>query len=144
MELVDSMKKVLANNFVLYLKAHGFHWNVEGSDFAQYHEFFGNFYEEVYGAVDSIAEHIRALDSYAPSTLQRYNELSDIKGEDRVLQAKQMLQQLLIDNNTMLSSLMNAYYAAEEAKELGLANFLQDRIDQHKKHGWMLRAFSKE
>ena len=144
MELIDSMKKVLANNFVLYLKAHGFHWNVEGSDFAQYHEFFGNFYEEVYGVVDSIAEHIRALDSYAPSTLQRYIELSDIKGEDRVLQAKQMLQQLLIDNSTMISSLTDAYYAAEEAKELGLANFLQDRIDQHKKHGWMLRAFSKE
>lgn len=143
MDLVDLMKKVLANNFALYLKAHGFHWNVEGPDFAQYHEFFGNFYEEVYGAVDSIAEHIRALDAYAPSTFERYTELSDIKSEERILQAGQMIQQLSNDNQTMIQSLISAYRAAEESVELGLANFIQDRIDQHKKHAWMLKAFSK-
>ena len=143
MDLVDLMKKVLANNFALYLKAHGFHWNVEGPDFAQYHEFFGNFYEEVYGAVDSIAEHIRALDAYAPNTFERYTELSDIKSEERILQAGQMIQQLSNDNQTMIQSLISAYRAAEESVELGLANFIQDRIDQHKKHAWMLKAFSK-
>lgn len=143
MDLVDLMKKVLANNFALYLKAHGFHWNVEGPDFAQYHEFFGNFYEEVYGAVDSIAEHIRALDAYAPNTFERYTELLDIKSEERILQAGQMIQQLSNDNQTMIQSLISAYRAAEESVELGLANFIQDRIDQHKKHAWMLKAFSK-
>ena len=133
-ELVNLLKVLLADTVALKFKAHGYHWNVETDDFPQYHEFFGNFYEEVYGAVDSIAEHIRALDAYAPSTFERYTELSDIKSEERILQAGQMIQQLSNDNQTMIQSLISAYHAAEESAELGLANFIQDRIDQHKKH----------
>ena len=79
-ELVGQMKGLLASTFALYLKAHYFHWNVEGPDFAQYHEFFGNFYESVYGNVDKIAEEIRALDAYAPGSLGRFQELTGIKG----------------------------------------------------------------
>lgn len=85
MTLVDSMKRFLATNFAFYLKTHGFHWNVEGQNFAQMHEFFGNLYEEVFNATDGIAERIRSLDAYAPATFDRYMELSEIKGEERIL-----------------------------------------------------------
>jgi starvation-inducible DNA-binding protein len=69
MELVEALKKAQATTFALYLKAHNFHWNVEGPDFAQYHSFLGDFYEEVFGAVDTIAELIRTLDAYAPGSV---------------------------------------------------------------------------
>ena len=70
-ELINKMKVVLASSFAFYLKAHNFHWNVEGVNFPQYHEFFGNLYEEVHSAIDKIAEEIRALDAYAPGSLKR-------------------------------------------------------------------------
>ena len=64
--LVDDVKRVQADTFALYSKAHFYHWNVEGPDFVQYHEFLGELYEELFGAVDPLAEHVRKLDSYAP------------------------------------------------------------------------------
>ena len=79
--LVEMMRKVLADTFAMYLKAHNYHWNVEGPNFPQYHEFFGNLYEELHGAIDPIAEQIRALDAYAPGSFSRYMELSDIQDE---------------------------------------------------------------
>lgn len=142
-ELINKMKVVLASTFAFYLKAHNFHWNVEGVNFPQYHEFFGNLYEEVHGAVDTIAEEIRALDAYAPGSLKRFQELSTIMDETSVPSAVIMCQRLEKDNRTLLLDLEQAYNEAERTKQLGLANFLQDRIDAHKKHGWMLKAVQK-
>lgn len=138
--LGDSMKRVLADTFALYLKAQNFHWNVEGPDFYQYHGLFGDLYEEVYGAVDSIAEHIRAINEYAPGSFTRFKELSTIDDELKIPNALEMIRRLLGDNQRVIDSLTSAYKEAETAQEIGLANYLQDRIDIHKKHGWMLRA----
>jgi starvation-inducible DNA-binding protein len=143
MSLIDSLKIVLAENFALYLKAHYYHWNVEGSDFYQLHEFFGDLYEEVYSSIDKFAEEIRALNSYAPGSFKRYSELSKIEGEERILTSKEMISQLLTDNNTYINTLTEAFQLSENQKEIGLSNFIQDRIDQHKKHAWMLRSFLK-
>lgn len=139
-ELINRMKTVLATTFAFYLKAQNFHWNVEGINFPQYHEFFGKLYEEVHGAVDPIAEQIRALDAYAPGALQRFKELSSITDENTIPSAMIMCQRLMDDNDKVISDLMFAYNEAEKQKQLGLANFLQDRIDIHKKHRWMLKA----
>lgn len=142
-ELINNMKAVLADSFAFYLKLHNFHWNVEGPNFPQYHELFGNLYEEVFSAVDPIAEHIRAVGGYAPGSLSRFSSLTSIQDQVTIISADDMLRVALIDNNKVIISLTIAYKSAEAAEELGLANFLQDRIDIHKKHGWMLRASSK-
>ena len=76
--LADALKTLLASNFAYYLKAQGFHWNVEGPDFAQLHEFFADVYEDAYSAVDKIAEYIRTLEEYAPNSFERFQELSQI------------------------------------------------------------------
>ena len=143
MNVVESLKILLANNFALYLKAQYFHWNVEGPDFAQYHSFFGDFYEDVYSSIDHFAEEIRALNAYAPGSFERYQELSQINGEDRILPATEMLRELEVSNQTMIVSLTATYHLADAAGELGLANYIQDRLDQHKKHAWMIRSFLK-
>jgi len=138
--LVDKMKVVLSDTFAFYLKAHYYHWNVEGPNFAQYHELLKNIYEEAFGAADDIAEHIRTLNAYAPGSFTRFRELSNIQDELTVPNATSMLSRLLSDNDIVINTLIEAYKLAENENEYGLANFLQDRIDIHKKHGWMLRA----
>lgn len=142
-ELVDLMRKVLADSFAFYLKAHNFHWNVEGHDFKQFHDLFSGIYEEVYGSIDTTAEEIRALDAFAPGSLKVFSELTSIADNNNALKANEMAQQLLIDNQKVLATLMEAYRLADRFNELGLANYLQDRMDAHKKHGWMLRATTK-
>ena len=79
-ELITALKVYLANAYQMYTKAHGFHWNIEGRDFDQYHGFFSGIYEEVYDSVDAIAENIRKtnLAEYAPYGLATLAGLSTI------------------------------------------------------------------
>lgn len=142
-DLVNRMKVVLATSFAFYLKAQYYHWNVEGINFPQYHDFFGKIYEEVQAAIDPIAEQIRALDAYAPGSLQRFKELSTIMDEDTIPSSLIMCQRLHNDNNRVISDLTYAYTGADKQKQLGLANFLQDRIDVHAKYNWQLKAILK-
>jgi starvation-inducible DNA-binding protein len=141
--LVLQMKVVLGSSFAFYLKTHNFHWNVEGPNFPQYHDFLNNLYNEVWNAVDAIAEHIRALDSYAPGSLGRFSELSVIDDQVNIPNAKAMFAELESDNQKVIAELTKAYRLAESANKSGLANFLQDRIDVHAKHSWMLKATGK-
>ena len=143
-ELVDALKVVLADTFALYLKAHYFHWNIEGPNFVQYHGFLDGLYNEVWAAVDPIAEHIRTLDAYAPGSFTRFKDLTTISDELAIPSAISMLTKLEADNQSVIDSLTKAYKLAESANKCGLSNFLQDRIDIHEKHSWMLRSIVKE
>lgn len=138
--IIERMKILLATNFAFYLKLHFFHWNVTGPNFPQYHELFGDLYEEVFGANDDIAEHIRAIKGFAPGSFSRFTDLSLINDQVDVIPAEAMINQALQDNEKVIDALNQAYRAAEMAGEIGLANYIQDRIDIHKKHGWKLRA----
>jgi starvation-inducible DNA-binding protein len=142
-QLVEQMKTILGTTFGLYFKAHSYHWNVEGPDFAQYHKFLGKFYESVYGNVDPIAEHIRSLDSYAPVALSRMLELSDIEEKDSVPTALAMIADLKTNNERYMMHLRAGIVAADEANEPAVSNFLQDILDQHQKQAWMLRSITK-
>lgn len=142
-ELVQQMKVVLATTFAFYLKAQNFHWNIEGPNFPQYHSFLDDLYNETWGAVDTIAEKIRTLDAYAPGSLGRFSQLSVVDDQINIPNAKAMIAELASDNQKISIELEKAYRLAEAANKLGLANFLQDRIDIHTKHGWMLRAIGK-
>jgi starvation-inducible DNA-binding protein len=142
-QLTEQMKVALASVFSFYLKAHYFHWNVEGPNFPQYHDFFGNLYEEVHGSVDQFAEEIRALGAYAPGSLQRFKELSKIDDELNVPNSMTMIRELSLDNDRIISMLEEINKLANENGKSGLSNFIEDRIDKHSKHAWMLRAISK-
>lgn len=143
-ELSAALKIALANTFVMYFKAHSYHWNVEGPSFNDYHGYFGGLYDELYDAVDPIAEHIRAIDQYAPVGLaDLYDAKTVADDQSRVLFTKQMFSNLIDANDEVIASLNKAYDLANYSKQNGLANFLQDRLDVHAKHGWQLRALSK-
>ena len=141
--LIDELKKVHADTFTFYLKAHYYHWNVEGPNFPQYHDFLQNLYQEVFASIDTLAELIRTLDSYAPGTLTRLKELTSIEETDDVPDGKTMMTRLLQENNILRASLLTAYRTAESTGEVGISNFLQDRIQAHEKHAWMLRSILK-
>lgn len=141
--LQEIMKKVLADTFALYLKAHNYHWNVEGINFPQYHEFFGNLYEELHGAVDPIAEEIRSLDTYAPGSFTRFMELTEIEDEVTVPAGVEMARRLMTDNERLIATLNVAFKLADTMDKQGLADFIAGRIDVHNKHAWMLRSITK-
>lgn len=142
-ELVKAMKIAFSSEFSYYLKAHFFHWNVEGPDFSQYHDLFGEIYEEVYGSIDAFAENIRKLGAYTPGSYTRFSVLSVIDEEVKVPPKDVMVAELLKDGEVMVDLLAKVFRMAENAGEHGISNFIADRMDGHQKHNWMLRASLK-
>ena len=142
-ELQRALKIAFASEYSFYLKAHYFHWNVEGPNFPQYHELFGNIYEEVYSSIDKFAEEIRATGAYTPGSFTRFSILSAIDDETEILPAEAMLSELLQDSEKMAEMFRIVFRASEELGLHGLSDFLAGRQDAHKKHSWMLRSTLK-
>jgi starvation-inducible DNA-binding protein len=142
-QLIEQMKVILGTNFGLYFKAHTFHWNVEGPNFAEYHGFLGTFYDAVFDQTDSIAEHIRALGSYTPTSLARMIELSKVNDLVAIPSPLIMMSELANDNDKFIMELRSGIALADAADEPAVGNFLQDILDAHQKHGWMLRSFTR-
>ena len=141
--LQQALKIAFASEYAFYLKAHYFHWNVEGPNFPQYHELFGNIYEEVYGSIDPFAENIRKTGTYTPGSFTRFSILSLIEDETEILPAEAMMIELLEDSDKMIEMFRIVFRAAEEMGHHGLSNFLAERQDAHEKHSWMLRSTLK-
>jgi starvation-inducible DNA-binding protein len=144
-DLLLNLKRWQANSVVFYSTTHGFHWNVEGPLFTQYHAFFEEIYTDVYSTIDTIAEWIRKFNSVAPYTLEDFvsnNDYGDVTLDSNSPLA--MSRQLLDMNNKMISDIKVMFDMATLQKEQGLANFLADRQDKHQFWGWWLRSSLKQ
>ena len=141
--LADNLKTLLATNFAYFLKAHQFHWNVEGPDFGELHAFFQAIYEDAYSALDPTAEYIRYLGEYAPGSLERFTELSEIAGQTKIPRARLMLEELRANNDQMLDVLTACFASANEENEQGIANFIAERLSAHGKYRWQLTSYLK-
>ena len=142
-ELQQAAKIAFASQFTFYLKAHFFHWNVEGVHFQELHSLFETIYTEVYGSIDDFAEKIRSLGAYAPGSNSRFSMLTQIADETEVVGPGEMVTELLEDADKMAKVLKIVYDQAEANGEHGFSNFLAERMDAFKKHAWMLRASLK-
>jgi starvation-inducible DNA-binding protein len=143
-ELVAALKILMANQTFMYFKVHTYHWNIEGIEFSQYHDFYGNLYIDIYNSVDPTAEQIRALNEYTPISIgELYNYKTVEENTDRVDLISDQLATLIVDNDKVIESLNKVFALATAANKQGLCNFIADRLDTHAKHGWMLRASAK-
>jgi len=128
----------------MYFKAHGHHWNVEGKDFSQLHDFFSNLYQELFAAADTIAEEIRALDDYAPYNMTELASTTTVKESNIYgVDVSGMLTDLINANVSVIEALNSAHKLADAEGNHGLVNLLEERLDVHAKHAWMLNATSK-
>jgi len=144
-ELTTAIKVLLANATVMYYKAHQFHWNIEGIEFTQYHEFFGDLYTDVYESIDPTAEWLRKLDDYAPVSMDELFKYKTLKEETtRVEKLADIFTSLIAANQEVIDSLNKVFTIANANKQQGVCNFIADRIDTHQKHAWFLRASAKK
>lgn len=137
-ELQLALKRAFATTYAFLVKAENFHWNVTGPDFVQYHELFGKIYDEVDDELDDFAERLRAVRAYVPASFTQLSEHSAITDTLEILPQTEMVRVLYVDNGKVHQELLKAYALAEVHVEPGLCAFLSERIDAHRKHGWML------
>jgi starvation-inducible DNA-binding protein len=139
-QLQKALKVAFASEYSFYLKAHNFHWNVTGPFFSQLHDLFGKIYEEVYGSIDQFAEEIRSAGAFVPASYTRFSMLSEIDDQISIPDDGDMITILHEDSDKMVKLLKYVFDIATAHGEDGLANFLAERMDAHRKHSWMLRA----
>ena len=142
-KLIEALKRVLADTFAFRIKAQYYHWNVEGPDFKQYHDLFSDLYTSADANIDDIAEHIRALDAYAPGSFSRFSQLTSIQDENTIPAPLEMITRIAADNQKLHTGLMTAHAIADELGQRGVVNFLEGLIDSNEKTQWMLRSTAK-
>jgi len=143
--LQELSRKAFATTYGFMLMSADYHWNVSGPDFLEHHELFGRVYKEVNRNIDVFAEQLKGIQTWAPATFDQLHGLSNVVGEWTGVKytPEEMLHNLYLANGKINTDLIAAYTAAQPVQEYGIANYLSERMDQHRKHGWMLYASMK-
>lgn len=138
--VAEGLSKLLADSYAVYLKTHGYHWNVRGANFSQLHSLFMTQYTEMWTAIDEVAERIRALGELAPQGYVAFGALSAIKDGDPAKSAEAMLKDLIESHEMLIATLYAALPSAQAAGDEVSASLISDRLTAHEKHVWMLRS----
>ena len=139
-KVVENLKTLLADNYTLYLKTQNFHWNVTGQNFQSLHQLFMAQYTDLFNSNDLIAERIRALGSKAPGSFKEFQKLATIKEASGELTAKQMVEQLVKDQDAILKTLRKVADSADDADDEVTEGMVVARMEIHEKNRWMLQA----
>ena len=138
--IAEGLSRFLADTFTLYLKTHQFHWNVTGPSFRTLHLMFEEQYNELWTAIDEIAERIRALGFPAPGSYKQFRELTSIKDEDSCPPADEMIRQLVQGHEAVARTARAIFPIVDKAEDQPSADLLTRRLDVHEKTAWMLRS----
>lgn len=139
-DIAEALSRLLADTYTLYLKTHGYHWNVTGPMFRSLHLMFEEEYMELRDAVDVIAERIRALGLLAPGSYTEFAKLSSIGDEEGAPEAMEMVRRLVHGNEAVIRTAREVVAAAEGAGDVATADLATERIEIHEKTAWMLRS----
>lgn len=141
-KIAEGLSRVLADTYTLYLKTHNFHWNVEGPMFPMLHAMFEQQYTELAGAVDQIAERIRALGQPAPGSYSAFAKLATVREATGRETAKDMIRALAADQETVVRTAKGAFAVADAAQDEATADLMVQRLQVHEKNAWMLRVMA--
>ena len=139
-EIAKGLARLEADTFSLYLKTHNFHWNVTGPMFQTLHLMFEEQYNELWTAVDLIAERIRSLGVFAPGTYSEFQKLSSIQETSGTPEATEMIRLLVEGHETAARTAREVFTTADEANDQPTADLMTERMQQHEKTAWMLRS----
>lgn len=139
-EIAKGLSAFLADSYTLYLKTHNFHWNVTGPMFNTLHLMFETQYNELWMAVDLIAERIRSLGYPAPGSYAEFAKLTSIEEADGVPKAEEMIRQLVSGHEAVVKTARKVFPTAEKASDEATCDLLTQRIQLHEKTAWMLRS----
>lgn len=139
-KIASGLSSLLADSYTLYLMTHNFHWNVTGPHFNSLHQMFMAQYTEQWGALDIIAERIRALGFPSPGTYREFNRLASIKEVEGVPDAMGMVRHLVAAQEATARTARKLLPIADKANDQPTIDLLTQRLDVHEKSAWMLRS----
>jgi len=130
----------VADSYVLLAKTQACHWNATGPNFFALHKLTEAQYDELFAAIDILAERLRALSVRAPGGLAEILSMATLEdGTGKV--TTQQAAELLADANRAMAQHANEVASqAEEADDAGTHDLLVARAIAHDKAAWLLRS----
>lgn len=141
--IIDRLHVVLADSYALMALSHLAHWNVEGADFFPLHQAFQQQYENLFEAVDEVAERIRALDGYAIGGLSALASAAQMEEFKSPMSQKDYVAALIVAHEKVTDDAARTRDAAGEADDLETQDLMIKRIQWHEKTLWMLKSYLK-
>jgi starvation-inducible DNA-binding protein len=142
--VAKSLSRLLADSYALLGQTQFAHWNVQGPAFFSLHTFFQTQYEELFLAIDELAERLRALDVIAPGGLKTLASLSSITElEVKAHPAKDLVAHLLESHEILVKTAKQLRDSAEKAGDAETQDLAIKRIQIHEKTIWMLHSYLK-
>jgi len=143
--IAGGLSKLLADTYTLYLTTHNFHWNVTGPMFTSLHTMFMTQYTELWGAVDPVAERIRALGHAAPGSYAQFGKLSSIPDVPAEPPKAMDMVRFLVEGHEAVARTARAVFPlADKASDEPTADLLTQRLAVHEQTAWMLRSLLEE
>ena len=139
-DVINHLQTALADKYALYLKTQNYHWHVTGPHFKPLHDLFEDQYNDLFQAVDDVAERITTLGGKAPASFEEFVELTNIQSGQKDLPSEQMVEDLRDDHQTVIETFRSVLHAAQEVDDEGTASLVGDRMADHEKMRWMLAS----
>lgn len=140
----NTLGRVLADEFLLYTKTRNYHWNVEGDNFIELHEFYERLYNELDEVFDEVAERIRMLGHYSQGRLKDFLKVTTLEEEEYTNDQKKQLQNLLDDHETLIRLLRKDIDDLDEKNhDAGNTDYITGLMEKHEKWAWMIRSYLK-
>jgi len=136
-----SLQQLWADNFIVYFKAHSYHFNTEGATFASDHALFGEVYGYLYSEHDRLGEQIRQFDKPVLVSLSDVLKASSIEeAQPKTMTTAAMMSTLAVDLDDLMVAGQSVLDLAEKEKQGGLENLLGEYLMNISKLKWKLRA----
>lgn len=143
-EVSEKLNVLLADETVLYIKTRGYHWNIEGSEFAALHAFYEEQYKALEVIIDAVAERVRKIGHYSVASMKEYTKMTNLTEPEMTSDMKKQLTNLLEDHETISRELRELIPPVEDKyKDVGTADFLTGLLQDHEEMAWMIRAHLK-
>ena len=141
--VIEALNGILADSFVLYIKAKNFHWHVSGPHFRDYHLLLDEQAAQILATTDPIAERVRKRGG---TTLRSVGHISRVQtlgdNDQENVNAQEMLTELRLDNEGLIKSFRVARELAEKEGDSATSSFIDEWIDQAEERVWFLKQAS--
>ena len=138
-EISTTLRRLLADVFVLYVKTKNFHWHMSGRHFRDYHLLLDEHAEQIFAMTDDIAERARKIGGTtlrSISDISRHQRLMD--SDEESLNPKQMLEEVRSDNRELTRFLRSAHEICEKHNDVATASLIETWIDETERRTWFL------
>jgi starvation-inducible DNA-binding protein len=138
-KVAAAVNALVADTFVLYMKTKNFHWHMSGKHFRDYHLLLDEHATDIESAIDPLAERVRKLGADTLHSLKEALELTSLReSEGEYLTPREMFDQLIADNKTVVHNLRKAHEVCDEAEDVATASLIEELIDHSERRLWFL------